>query len=154
MRICEKCHETLGCEAAHPRVVLHCGEVCGLCSGAVTGFDCTAPIANEIASYNRAVALFNLSMRAKFVMKLKEKGGWQGIHYDYALKRLHQESGELSAALMSFPKGPSELRAIVDEAADVANFALFIANRASTEDASDRALQKHTTEILAKLEAK
>lgn len=141
MRICIKCHENLGCEATHPLVVLHCGEVCGVCSGAVTGYDCVSPIANEIASYNRAVALFTLSMRAKFVMNLKEKGGWQKIPWDFAIKALNKEVGELAAALLAPVKGSSDFRAIIDESADVANFALFFADRAHNEDASIRAIR-------------
>lgn len=153
MTVCEECHASLGCKAEHLRTVIHCGQACGVCSRERTNFVCESPIANEIASYNRAVALFTLSMRAKFLMNLKDKGGWQDIHYEYAFKRLLHESGELGVELMAFLKGPVNWRAIIDEASDVANFAMFIGNRAHTEDSQNRAMIKHTEEILAKVEA-
>lgn len=153
MRVCEGCHGNFGCAQKHPVSVIHCGDPCGVCSKAVTAMDCFAPIANEISSYNGAMAVFTLSMRAKFLENLKVKGGWQEIGYDYALKRLLHEAGELAVELMTFVKGPATLRGIIDEAADVANFALFIGNRALDEDSRNRAIEKRTSDILAQVAA-
>lgn len=153
MRVCLSCHKNLGCEERHPTVMLHCGEVCGVCSGGATAHDCNSPVAREIDSYNRAVRTFSLRMRAKFLANLRDKGGWQEIGYDYALKRLLHEAGELSTPLMTFVKSQDTLSSIVDEAADVANFAMFIGSRAQQEFAREESIRKHTDETLARLEA-
>lgn len=153
MRVCLKCHGNLGCDKQHEIVILHCGEVCGVCSGGATAFDCYSPVAREIDSYNRAVSRFTLRMRAKFLASLNDKGGWQEIGYDYALKRLLHEAGELSTPLMTFVKNQETLQAIVDESADVANFAAFIGSRAADEHAREESMRSHTEEILAKVKA-
>lgn len=153
MRVCEKCHANLGCEQTHPAVVLHCGEACGICTGGTTAYECFCPVANEVASYNRAVHVFSLRMRAKFLENLKDKGGWQEIGYGFAIKRLLHEAGELAEVLTEWPIGPSQWPRIMDEAADVANFAAFIGSRASVEESQHRSFVKHTDDIIKKVEA-
>jgi hypothetical protein len=146
--MCEKCHGAL-CQDEHPKIVLHVGYECGLCSGKVTEVDCHSPAAREIESFNMALKVFCLSMRRKFVTHL-DKGGWQEIGNDYAFKRLLHEAGELSEQLMIPIKSCDTLLKIVDEAADVANFALFLANRAMTEESRERSLRKMSDEAVEK----
>jgi hypothetical protein len=153
MRVCANCHASFGCDHVHPVTIIHCGEPCGVCSGPRTELDCVSPVAREIDSYNKAVAHHVLSMRRKFLMNLNDKGGWQEIDYGFAIKRLNHEVGELAAALLPAIKGPSQYQAIIDESADVSNFAVFIGDRASREDFTQRSIQKYTDEVIAKLEA-
>jgi hypothetical protein len=143
MRMCQACHDSLGCEQTHPRIVIHsgAGPACGVCSKGTTEMECFSPAANEIDSYNRALHIFGLSMRRKFILNMgKGKGGWRDIQYDYAIKRLLQEAGELSAALMHAGLGGSSPQEVDDEASDVANFAFFIGYRALQDDARNRAV--------------
>lgn len=151
--MCLKCHGNLGCDQAHPIVILHCGEACGVCGGGATAHDCNSPVALEIHSYNLAVKRFSLRMRAKFLANLRDKGGWQEIGYGFAIKRLLHEAGELSEVLTEWPTGPSQWPRIIDESADVANFEVFIGSRAADEESQHQSFVKHTDEIMAKVEA-
>lgn len=151
MRMCLKCHGATRCETPHQKVVLRgAGPPCGICSGELTEVDCSSPMAREVHSFNMALANFGLSMRRKFIENL-DKGGWQDIDYAYALARLLHEAGELSEKLMVPVKGPTAYEGIVDEASDVANFALFLHHRARLEQARDEGIAKIAHEAWVKI---
>ena len=83
----------------------------------------------------RQVRAFAEAMEAK-LRKNDHKGGWEVEAFGYLLKRLRQETGELERRLKRYGKWrlltTGELRAleveIGREAADVANFAMMIAD--------------------------
>ena len=65
--------------------------------------------------------------------KLREndhKPGWKDDSPDALFARLLQEAGELSRVILShaFDSGPAEAHILTREAADVANFAMMIAD--------------------------
>lgn len=66
------------------------------------------------------------------------KGGWQGCDRRYLVRRLHEEMAELETALQKWPK--AEVRR---EAADLANFAMMIADQFGDLDKFDHV---HTTD--------
>lgn len=55
----------------------------------------------------------------------KHKAGWAGMGASALLKRLYQEAAELTVAVHEHPEDRELIR---KEAADVANFAMFIAD--------------------------
>lgn len=57
------------------------------------------------------------------------KGGWHDCTWHYLRKRLREETAELEIAVASRDK-----KRIVREAADVANFAMMIADTLGVED--------------------
>ena len=61
------------------------------------------------------------------------KSGWDGYHMTWHLERLLQETVELRGAIA---RPTPRHREIVAEAADVANFAMMIADRARSEASS------------------
>lgn len=63
----------------------------------------------------------------------EHKGHWDGCDPRWLLRRLKQETGELDRA-MKQAKGPGTARFVVEEAADVANFAMMIADIMSHPD--------------------
>ncbi len=63
-------------------------------------------------------------MRAKLLAN-EHKGGWQNDRVSDLLRRLHEETGELAEAISLL----ALIEEIVGEAADVANFAMMIADR-------------------------
>ena len=63
---------------------------------------------------------------AKKLRENDHKGSWEGLGNDHLTHRLHQEFVELTEAIA---KGTPEQ--IISEAADVANFALMIADNAN-----------------------
>jgi NTP pyrophosphatase (non-canonical NTP hydrolase) len=151
MRICLPCHDALACENQHARVILRSpavGDPCGICGGDVTEVDCYCAAAREINSFNLAVKTMALAMRRKFIENM-DKGGWAEIDWGFGIKRLNHEVGELAEACVVPIKGPRDWQAIVDESADVANFAVFLATRAMHEDSVHRSIMKRTDEALA-----
>lgn len=65
-------------------------------------------------------------------LKLKandHKKHWHEMHMDYLIERLYQESQELWTAIIS-----GNASDIVQEAADVSNFAMMIADNAGLKD--------------------
>jgi NTP pyrophosphatase (non-canonical NTP hydrolase) len=151
MRICLGCHDGLACENQHTRVILRApavGEPCSICGGDITEVDCYSEGAREIDSFNRSVRTLTLAMRRKFIENM-DKGGWADIGWGFGIKRLNHEVGELAEACAVPIKGPRDWQAIIDESADVANFALFLATRAAHEDYVNRSLIKRTEEVLA-----
>jgi len=54
----------------------------------------------------------------------EDRGGWRDEPLDYLFKRLVEEMGELSAALL----GHKDKEKMIRECADVANFAMMIAD--------------------------
>jgi NTP pyrophosphatase (non-canonical NTP hydrolase) len=109
-------------------------------------------MAREIDNFNRATVALGLAMRRKFIQNM-DKGGWSEIGWGFGIKRLNHEVGELAEACAVPIKGPADWQDIIDESADVANFAVFLATRAMHEDSVNRSLIKQTDEILAKQKA-
>lgn len=66
------------------------------------------------------------------------KGHWDNCDFGYLSRRLHQEAKELSRALQvlkgagsgPYPVPPAIVQNVIDEAADVANFAMMVADQA------------------------
>lgn len=82
----------------------------------------------------QAVGWFACWMEAKLAAN-DHKGHWSTCGFGYLSTRLHQEAKELSRALQAFRPADdvsraSAARSIVQEAADVANFAMMIADNA------------------------
>ena len=71
----------------------------------------------------REVAWFACQMEQQLVLN-DHKGGWTDCGTEWLLTRLLEEARELSVALTSC----SPLERVVKEAADVANFAMMIAD--------------------------
>jgi len=72
---------------------------------------------------------FSGEMRAKMEDRRdKNPDGWRMLPLGFAFRRLGEEVGELGQALIGGEAGISQ---IISEAADVANFAMFIADIAS-----------------------
>lgn len=69
---------------------------------------------------NTETKIFVAAMRRKLAANA-HKGGWKDCDPDWLLKRLRQEVDELEEAVQ---KG----QGVLGEAADVANFAMFIAD--------------------------
>lgn len=68
--------------------------------------------------------------------KLQEndhKGGWQDESYSSLFNMLEKEVRELCSALIDNRSAGSELEDVRSEAADVANFAMMIADKARRE---------------------
>lgn len=83
-------------------------------------------------SYTKKVAHFGDLMLHRLRANT-HKGSWDDCDEDYLLGRLQQEMNELEAAVAPGDLGWKTLRhviAIEHEAADVANFAMMIAERA------------------------
>lgn len=73
------------------------------------------------------------------------KGGWREDPFLNLLSRLNEERKELVAEICDDDKYSFDYEAIMNEAADVANFAMFIA---------DRALQLSLTKLEKRLSGK
>lgn len=58
------------------------------------------------------------------------KTHWRHLHYHQLIKRLKQEVDELVAATNPLELGNGDADAVISECCDVANFALFIADKA------------------------
>lgn len=71
----------------------------------------------------RAVDNFTRHMLCKLRVN-SDKGRWHTVDFRYLMRRLREEVEELQAAVDGGRKGQD----IVDECADVANFAMFIAD--------------------------
>lgn len=69
----------------------------------------------------------------RMLEKLREndhKRGWDDIDLDYALMRLREEVEELAPLVGGWDHDQGQAREMIREAADVGNFALFIALKA------------------------
>lgn len=85
---------------------------------------------SEILGLRDELAYFAIEMERKLRAN-DHKTGWRGLAFPHLLKRLHQETAELERALNA--TDDPDYRRIVTEAADVANFAMMIANNAQDE---------------------
>ena len=70
----------------------------------------------------KPLCLFAARMSAK-LRQNEHKGSWDNCNYDYLLNRLRQETEELAEAIAG-----GTATDVIDEAADVANFAMMIAD--------------------------
>lgn len=134
MWVCSVCHDALGCEIVHGIPMM--GR-CGICGRAGDVRECFCGAAREIASLNRALDGLAMEMRARFIENMLHKGGWQEIPYGFAARKVMEEAGELAEALIEGKSRDWHVR-VMKEAADVANFALFIHSRAGIEAVLDR----------------
>lgn len=71
------------------------------------------------------VKWFAEQMEAK-LQENDHKGGWENCSVEYLLNRLNEEAQELFYATET----PNSMETIIREAADVANFAMMIADKA------------------------
>ena len=69
------------------------------------------------------IVMFAIEMKKK-LDKNEHKGGWQNCDNEYLLKRLKEEVDEVETAI----KYNKSLKYIMSECADVANFAMMIAD--------------------------
>lgn len=88
-----------------------------------------------------ALQAFVDAMRAKLIANL-HKPGWHGAKIGWLLDRLTEETDELANALLEPRCLRGEVDHVVAEAADVANFAMMIADRAAGLGAARLAQQK------------
>jgi len=95
-------------------------------------FDRTSTAMTEYASLNRqgcrwevrpVVKWFSEQMEAA-LKRNDHKGGWKGMLWDELIERIEDETKELKDECDSFPKDKDR---VIKEAADVANFAMMIA---------------------------
>lgn len=80
----------------------------------------------------KEVITFSKDMERKLCAN-ERKGGWSACELSWLLRRLREETGELSGAIGSLLHADLiDVRAqiVIDEAADVANFAMMIADNA------------------------
>lgn len=84
-------------------------------------------INNQLPVVRPAVMWFAEMMEAKLA-KNDHKGGWNNCDLQYLSMRLTQERKELTEAIKSRNK-----QRIIDECADIANFAMMIADRFGKE---------------------
>lgn len=75
----------------------------------------------------RPVVLWFAEQMELTLQKNDHKGGWSGITYSRLMSRLDDESRELFLALHNMDKLNGDTR-VVEEATDVANFAMMIAD--------------------------
>jgi len=82
---------------------------------------------SDVFQLRFTVEWFAIQMESKLRMHDRKKDGWDGdkTPNSYLLARLKQELSELQDALTDGEPGD-----IIEEAADVANFAMMIADRA------------------------
>jgi len=82
-------------------------------------------------SHGLSVIRFAAAMEEKLTEN-DAKGGWQGCTLKWLLNRLRQETSELSNALDRASKSTKakDADAVLSEAADVANFAMMLAENA------------------------
>ena len=73
--------------------------------------------------YANLIAWFTLAMAGK-LSDNSHKGGWRGCTRRYLLRRLGQEKAELERAIK---RGATKAE-VIAEAADVANFAMMLAD--------------------------
>lgn len=76
----------------------------------------------------QSIMLFALEMERKLRLN-DHKGGWENTKDGVLLNKLRVESGELYSALVD-PGLGSNSESVIEEAADVANFAMMIADNA------------------------
>lgn len=96
----------------------------------------------EHAEHVGAVESFTAPMVAKLDANAN-KAHWSGVSVDYLLDRLREEVEELADAMdRGLPLH------IVDEAADVANFAMMIADRYRPREASESARWRARVKLL------
>lgn len=75
-----------------------------------------------------AVAWFAEQMELTLRKHDGNKSGWDDCSYDYLLDRLAEELEELDMVVLEPPNAP--ISRVIQEAADVANFAMMIADNA------------------------
>jgi hypothetical protein len=75
---------------------------------------------------HEGVVWFSKEMEAKLEAN-SHKRGWDDIDLDYALQRMREEVEELAPHIDNWDYRSSQAKAIVEEAADVANFAMMLA---------------------------
>lgn len=88
-----------------------------------------------------ALQAFTDAMRAKLIANLY-KPGWKGANLAWLLGRLTEETDELANALLEPRCLRGDTDHVVAEAADVANFAMMIADVAAGIGAAHLAKQK------------
>lgn len=76
-------------------------------------------------SYRNLVAEFSEAMLAKLRQNRHKGDKWTSCEYEYFLYRLYEESRELQKAV----ERNADPEEVLEEAADVANFALMIAHK-------------------------
>jgi hypothetical protein len=80
---------------------------------------------------SEGVIWFAGRMLRKFLVN-GHKRGWDDIELSYGLERLEMETDELRPLVERGPQlTPAELEELIDECADIANFALMLAWRAA-----------------------
>ena len=80
--------------------------------------------------YERKVEKFSQAMFKK-LLDNRHKGDWSACDYAYLLRRLREETEELRFRLLGLIRSQATTpEQILSEAADVANFAMMIADNA------------------------
>lgn len=92
--------------------------------------------ADDVTPLRASVAWFAEAMEEQLVAN-DHKSGWDDLSLPRLLQRLEQEAGELRRAIAASP-GKNSTQRIIQEAADVANFALMIADNAARAEAESR----------------
>ena len=79
--------------------------------------------------YSEVVAWFARQMRHKLCVNKGRASSWRGEFHCALLKRLREEVEELEAALTNDDQTCGSAACIIKECADVANFAMMIADK-------------------------
>ena len=80
-----------------------------------------------MSPYEHEVEIFSLLMLGK-LNRNAHKGKWEANNLPLYLARLKAEVAELQAEIVQFHTTGDNLTALLEECADVANFALIISN--------------------------
>lgn len=86
-------------------------------------------VGDEVVGPRDPLAWFAQEMERRLRVN-DHKPGWEDLTDAWLLHRLRQETQELTLALASFKGQPARAYAVIEEAADVANFAMMVADNA------------------------
>jgi len=125
------CQECNGSGALIPGEIERNTVECPHCEG--TGKDQEM----EYEEVRPAVKWFATLMEQK-LRENDHKANWTGCGIEYLMERLVQEYGELVEATWDLRKENGSPEEVIKEAADIANFCLFIADNASGNQTKDR----------------
>lgn len=83
---------------------------------------------------DEAVMSFIVDMKYKLRLN-NHKGHWREYERQWLFSRLHEECGELAEAIADLDRGPNGKRLLstIHECADIANYALMIADNCKRE---------------------
>lgn len=86
---------------------------------------------NEKLHHGYAIDWFADEMQKTMEANEGDKTGWDDIDIHFALWRMKEEYEEVAALIDSWDHRPEQAEAVIQECADVANFAMMLAHKAA-----------------------